>query len=452
MKLFQKLIAVPAVISMSAGFAVNAAEINSIDLNSYSDSSKVASMSDFQSNEFFPGDWTYESLKELSTKTNNVDSSIFNGKSISRIQAAAVLNSVIQSDDLLAGGEGMMNGSMINRLSDELGSELAIMKGRVDGLEARVNEFEAGQFSETTTMSAGAGFLIGATDSASGQTGLNNNDTVQFEYILEVDFNTSFTGEDKLNIEIETGNGLTNVGADKVGLDWGSGNADVLKLDDINYSFPVGSWDMAVGHSMDASKTWPNACSMNNMVDNLGDCGAANSVDLSGDTSFSASTGFGDGFELGIGVSGGDGTGLFTEQSSDAYGLAVGYETDSYGFTAAYSDKDTASYYGLTAYYSPEGLPTTLSGGVEFGTPEGAGEDTTQWAFGISGEVGEGTLSANVGTNGQMKDSTTDVYAYDLSYEYPLNDSMSVTPFVYVSEVADSDNTTGAGAFLSFSF
>ena len=345
-----------------------------------------------------------------------------------------------------------MNGAAIGRLSDELGSELAIMKGRVDGLEARVNGIEAGSFSDTTTMSAGAGFLIGATDSASGQTGLNNNDTVQFEYILEVDFNTSFTGDDKLNIEIETGNGLTNVGADKTGLDWGSSNADVLQIDDINYSFPVGSWDMAVGHSMDASKTWPNACSMNNMVDNLGDCGAANSVDLGGDTSFSASTEFGDGFELGIGVSGGDGKGLFTEQSSDAYGIAVGYETDTYGFTAAYSDKDTASYYGLTAYYSPEGLPTTLSGGFEFGTPEGTGEDTTQWAFGISGDVGEGTLSANVGTNGQMKDSTTDVYAYDLSYEYPLNDSMSITPFVYVSEVAGSDNTTGFGSFLSFSF
>ena len=143
---------------------------------------------------------------------------------------------------------------------------------------------------------------------------------------------------------------------------------------------------------------------------------------------------------------------MFTEQSSDAYGLAVGYETDAYGFTAAYSDKDTASYYGLTAYYSPEGLPATISGGFEFGTPEGTGEDTTQWAFGISSGLGEGKLSANVGTNGQMKDSTTDVYAYDLSYEYPINDSMSVTPFVYVSEIAGSDNTTGAGAFVSFSF
>ena len=239
-----------------------------------------------------------------------------------------------------------MNGAAIDRLSDELGSELAIMKGRVDGLEARVNGLEAGSFSETTTMSGSAGFLIGATDSAT-----DTNDKVQFEYIVEVDLNTSFTGEDKLNIEIETGNGLTNVGADKTGLDWGSSNADVLKVDDINYTFPLGSWKVAVGDSMDASKTWPNACSMNNMVDNLGDCGAANSVDLSGDVSFSAATGFGDGWEFGIGASSDSGTnGLFTKQSSDEYGLAIGYETDVYGFTAAYSDKDTASYYGLTAF------------------------------------------------------------------------------------------------------
>ena len=330
--------------------------------------------------------------------------------------------------------------------------ELAVTNSRIDGLEAKFNDIEAGSFSETTTMSGSVGFLIGATDSASGQTGANNNDTVQFEYSLGIDLNSSFTGDDKLNIGIVTGNGLTNVGADKTGLDWGESENNVLTVNDVNYTFPVGAWTIAVGDSMDASKTWPNACSMNNMVDNLGDCGAANSVDLSGDVSFSAATVFGDGWEIGIGASGGDGSGLFTEQSTDAYGLAVGYETDAYGFTAAYSDKDTASYYGLTAYYSPEGLPATISGGFEFGTPEGTGEDTTQWAFGISSAVGEGTLSANVGTNGQMKDSTTDVYAYDLSYEYPINDSMSVTPFVYVSEIAGSDNTTGAGAFVSFSF
>ncbi len=437
MKLFQKLIAAPAIISLASGFAVNAAEINATDLSDYTNSNNLVSLGDFKSDTLFPGDWAYDSLKDLT------NSSKFNGNSVSRLEAAAELS------NLIAGGEGLMNGAAIDRLSDELGAELAIMKGRVDGLESRVNTMEAGSFSETTSMSGSAGFLIGATDSATA-----TNDKVQFEYIIEVDLNTSFTGEDKLNIEIETGNGLTNVGADKTGLDWGSKDAaDALVVDDINYTFPVGSWTVAVGDSMDASKTWPNACSMNNMVDNLGDCGAANSVDLSGDVSFSAATGFGDGWEFGVGASGGTGaTGLFSKESTDAFGLAVGYETDVYGFTAAYSDKDTASYYGLTAFYSPDSMPTTLSGGFETGNPT-TGEDTTQWAVGISTDLGEGSLSLNVGTNGQVKDSTEDIYAYDISYEYPINDSMSITPFVYVSETRGTTaDTTGAGAFVSFSF
>ena len=441
MKLFQKLIAAPALISLASGFAINAAEINSTDLSDYSNSKNLVSLNDFKSDTLFPGDWAYDSLKDLTNSPK------FNGNSVSRLEAAAELS------NLIAGGEGLMNGAAIDRLSDELGSELAIMKGRVDGLEARVNGIEAGSFSETTTMSGSAGFLIGATDSAT-----DTNDKVQFEYIVEVDLNTSFTGEDKLNIEIETGNGLTNVGADKTGLDWGSSNADVLKVDDINYTFPLGSWKVAVGDSMDASKTWPNACSMNNMVDNLGDCGAANSVDLSGNVSLSAATGFGDGWELGLGISGIAGktdttsTGLFTKEGTDLFGLALGYEADTFGFTVAYSDKDTANYYGLVAYYSPEELPTTISGGVEVGNPD-SGEDTTQWAFGISTDVGEGTLSANIGTNGPIKDNAEEIYAYDLSYEYPLNDSMSITPFVYISETTGTTvDTTGAGAFVSFSF
>ena len=441
MKLFQKLIAAPAIISMASGFAVNAAEINSTDLGDYSNSSNLVSLGDFKSDTLFPGDWAYDSLKDLTNSPK------FNGNSVTRLEAAAELS------NLIAGGEGLMNGAAIGRLSDELGSELAIMKGRVDGLEARVNGLEAGSFSETTTMSGEVGFLLGATDSAT-----KANDVVQFEYALGIDLDTSFTGEDNLNIGIVTGNGLTNVGADKTGLDWGESESDALVVNDLNYTFPVGAWKVAVGDSMDASKTWPNACSMNNMVDNLGDCGAANSVDLSGNVSLSAATGFGDGWELGLGISGIAGktdttsTGLFTKEGTDLFGLALGYEADTFGFTVAYSDKDTANYYGLVAYYSPEELPTTFSGGVEVGNPD-SGEDTTQWAFGISTDVGEGTLSANIGTNGPIKDNAEEIYAYDLSYEYPLNDSMSITPFVYISETTGTTvDTTGAGAFVSFSF
>ena len=441
MKLFQKLIAAPAIISLASGLAVNAAEINSTDLSDYSNSNNLVSLGDFKSDTLFPGDWAYDSLKDLTNSPK------FNGNSVTRLEAAAELS------NLIAGGEGLMNGAAIGRLSDELGSELAIMKGRVDGLEARVNGLEAGSFSETTTMSGEVGFLLGATDSAT-----KANDVVQFEYALGIDLDTSFTGDDNLNIGIVTGNGLTNVGADKTGLDWGESESDALVVNDLNYTFPVGAWKVAVGDSMDASKTWPNACSMNNMVDNLGDCGAANSVDLSGNVSLSAATGFGDGWELGLGISGIAGktdttsTGLFTKEGTDLFGLALGYEADTFGFTVAYSDKDTANYYGLVAYYSPEELPTTFSGGVEVGNPD-SGEDTTQWAFGISTDVGEGTLSANIGTNGPIKDNAEEIYAYDLSYEYPLNDSMSITPFVYISETTGTTvDTTGAGAFVSFSF
>ena len=441
MKLFQKLIAAPALISLASGFAINAAEINSTDLSDYSNSNNLVSLDNFKSDTLFPGDWAYDSLKDLTNSPK------FNGNSVSRLEAAAELS------NLIAGGEGLMNGAAIDRLSDELGSELAIMKGRVDGLEARVNGLEAGSFSETTTMSGEVGFLLGATDSAT-----KANDVVQFEYALGIDLDTSFTGEDNLNIGIVTGNGLTNVGADKTGLDWGESESDALVVNDLNYTFPVGAWKVAVGDSMDASKTWPNACSMNNMVDNLGDCGAANSVDLSGNVSLSAATGFGDGWELGLGISGIAGktdttsTGLFTKEGTDLFGLALGYEADTFGFTVAYSDKDTANYYGLVAYYSPEELPTTFSGGVEVGNPD-SGEDTTQWAFGISTDVGEGTLSANIGTNGPIKDNAEEIYAYDLSYEYPLNDSMSITPFVYISQTTGTTvDTTGAGAFVSFSF
>ena len=332
--------------------------------------------------------------------------------------------------------------------------ELAVTNSRVDGLEARFNNFEAGAFSETTVLSGTAGFLIGGTSSDENDPADTEQDKFLTEYFYEIDLNTSFTGEDNLNVEIETGNATgTGVGGSG-GLDWGAGNADVLKVTDLNYSFPLGAWSVAVGDSMDASKTWPNACSMSNMLDALADCGAGNSVDLSGDISFSASTEFADGWELGLGVSANDGesTGMFTAESADYYGIAVGYETENYGFTVAFSDKDTTSHIGLTGFYSPDEIPVTFSGGYET-TEQDTGSDKSQWAFGISTEAGDGTLSANIGTNGSILEDAEEIYAYDVSYEYPLNDSMSITPFVYISELAGTtSDVTGFGASVSFSF
>jgi hypothetical protein len=407
MKLFQKLIVAPATLGLLIPSAAFAEEIKLAELSNYSSSKEVKSISDFNTAE-----------------------------------------------------------------------ELAVTNSRVDGLESRFNNFEASSFSETTTMSGSAGFLIGA-ESLDGDA----NEALMTEYFFEIDLNTSFTGDDKLNIEFETGNHMdAGVGKDKEGIDWGSGNGDTLKVTDLNYTFPLGGWTVAVGDSMDASKTWPNACAMNNMVDNLGDCGAANSVDLSGDVSFSASKEFGDGWELGLGISADSGEttrGMFTKEGDDMYGVALGYETETYGFTVAYSMKEKtdlefgddtsaagykasfdatdpqtdSTYYGLVAYYSPESTPVTFSGGIEFTDPEGSGSDKTQWTVGLTTDVGEGTLAATVGTDGAIADNVDETLAYDVSYEYPINDSMSITPFAYIVEQSGStEDTTGFGASVSFSF
>ena len=51
---------------------------------------------------------------------------------------------------------------------NEVSEDIAILRGRVDGLEAKQNEFEAGSFSETTTMDGKAIFDIGGVENSSG--------------------------------------------------------------------------------------------------------------------------------------------------------------------------------------------------------------------------------------------------------------------------------------------
>ena len=434
MKLFQKLIAAPAIISLASGFAVNAAEINSTDLSDYSRTNNLVSLDNFKSDTLFPGDWVYDSLKDLTNSPR------FNGSSVSRLEAAAELN------NLIAGGEGLMNGAAIERLSDELGSELAIMKGRVDGLEARINGIEAGSFTDTTTMKGKAKFQIGGTDGVT-------DEAVMASYFWEIDLNTSFTGEDKLNVEIETGNTPSTDGFLAV-TDFGKDSGDHLKVSDINYTFPVGDWKVTVGDSLDASKQFTGACEYGNTVDALSDCGTGNSIAVGGDQTISAGYDLDNGFSFGLGISADDGEttrGMFTAEGEDIYAVNVAYTGDNYAVALAYADVDVATYWGINASYSADGFPT-ISGGYEFGSPD-SGNDTTQFAVGLSSDLGPGEITVGMGTNGAITDGDEELYAYDVSYTYKFNDGMSFTPFAFIVEGANGgDDITGIRAEVGFKF
>ena len=435
MKFFQKLIAAPAIISLASGLAVNAAEINSTDLSDYSRTNNLVSLDNFKSDTLFPGDWVYDSLKDLTNSPR------FNGSSVSRLEAAVELN------NLIAGGEGLMNGAAIERLSDELGSELAIMKGRVDGLEARINGIEAGSFTDTTTMKGKAKFQIGGTDGVT-------DEAVMASYFWEIDLNTSFTGEDKLNVEIETGNTPKKTDSFLAVTDFGKDSEDVLKVSDINYTFPVGDWKVTVGDSLDASKQFTGACEYGNTVDALKDCGTQNSIAVGGDQTISAGYDLDNGFSFGVGISADDGEttrGMFTAEGEDIYAVNLAYSGDNYAVALAYADVDVATYWGINASYSADGFPT-ISGGYEFGSPD-SGKDTTQFAVGLSSDLGPGEITVGMGTNGAITDGDEELYAYDVSYTYKFNDGMSFTPFAFIVEGANGgDDTTGIGAEVGFKF
>ena len=165
-------------------------------------------------------------------------------------------------------------------------------------------------------------------------------------------------------------------------------------------------------------------------------------------------------------------------ESDDYYGLSLSYLKDTYGVTVAYANTTTTditagasataydvgdpktekTYLGFVGSYSPEAFPLSVSGGYEIGTVEGD-DDTYQYSLGVSYPIGEGTLSVTGGTNGSFVGSASDmsdeeeVRAYDVSYSYPINDSTTVTPFVYTIPGADSDlDVKGFGTSVSFSF
>ena len=324
--------------------------------------------------------------------------------------------------------------------------ELAVTNSRVDGLESKFNDFEAGSFSETTVMKGKAKFQIGGTDGVT-------DEAVMASYFWEVDLNTSFTGEDNLNVEIETGN-TPDTDSFLAVTDFGKDSGDVLKVSDLNYTFPAGDWSITVGDSLDASKQFTGACDYGNTVDSLSDCGTGNSIAVGGDQTISAGYDLDNGVSFGVGLSADDGetsSGMFTTEGEDIYALNVAYSGDNYALALAYADVDVATYWGINASYSPDNFPT-ISGGYELGDPD-SGNDTTQFAIGLSSDLGPGEITIGMGTDGAITDGEEELYAYDLSYTYKFNDGMSITPFAFIVEGASgADDTTGVGAEIGFKF
>jgi len=334
--------------------------------------------------------------------------------------------------------------------------ELAITNSRVDGLEARLNNFEAGSFSETTTASFGVDMYLGSTDTDDGSSTANDlDDSIMAGYSMGIGLNTSFTGEDSLDITLDAGN------ADGAGYAEFDGNStsDYLKVDGVSYTFPLGGATAFVGDNTDGSLLFTTACVYGGPSNKLDDCGNVNAGITGGEISAGASYDFGNGFSVASGLQ--TSQDVLTEESLDGVALNAAYTGESYGVSLTYSsvetsttEEDTAT--AINAYYTPEGLPS-ISVGYETVDIGGAASTVDEKESVFAGltwdEVGPGSLGVALGYSNIVEGSDEE-YMYEAYYEYPVNDGMTITPLVFVKEVAAAgkDDTTGVMVKTSFSF
>ena len=387
MKLFQKLLVAPAALGLLTPLSVTASEVN------------------------------LDSISNYSNNNLEIDQNLFTEDS--------------KKDLLLAGGEGLVDTSDIS--SDTVGG-----------------------FSETTTASFDVEFLFGALD-AEDVEGLSEATT--FDYTMGIGLETSFTGEDSLSATIDIGS--TSPLADDGSL-VGSALAsplffnynateDVLVLDGLTYTFPVGGATVMVGDNTDISALYTGACAYRAFTDYAGNCGTGNSVGIGGNgATVAMSYAFDSGFSLAGGVSS-EPTEILTEEGQDGFGIEAAYSADSWGVAVAYSDiDDLATFWGVNGMYAFDFA--TISGGVESQNPDD-GDTGTGFFVGLSfPEVGEGSLDLSVGTLGNYTDDEEEEYGYEASYAYPLNDGMTITPGIAYYAEDGEDGVTVFAVKTSFSF
>jgi len=505
MKLFQQLLVAPAALGLMAPLAATATELNINGVSDYSASNaEVQSISQFS--DVNPSDWAYKALTNLAERHGCVAGNP--SGSMTRYEAAALLNNCLGNVAQVTEEE--------RRLINEFSPELAVIKGRVDALEARVGEFEAGQFSTTTKLTGKTYFVVGAvtTDKDGGA-----DEATTFNYTTQLNLNTSFNGRDLLYTRIKTGNFVkSETFSNKktnTYLAASNQNGNALQVDKIWYTFPVGDnlrfwvgprvenyYMLASAPSiykpvLKAFALGGNGAAYGSSTD--GGFGAAWIQDVEpGQPRFAVSTNYA---SKGATKADNEGGGILTDSQSKwltkvEYGAARwqvsaaissnqcnkkdGKEsckvwTDYYSTEKGKSRTGDSTAYGLRAHWIPEStgaIPAVQLGydivDVDDDGATGSTEATAQWMVGLMWKdafVDGNRLGAAFGQRqyatdivGGADDPADDNFVWELYYDFKVSDNITVTPTlfggtdVYNGATDDSDDVFGGLVQTTFKF
>ncbi|QNJ26179.1 outer membrane porin [Synechococcus sp. SYN20] len=401
MNLIRKIFIVPATLSIvfsTANLKSKASSVIDLSINDMPENTvhsvassleQVTSITQFS--DVYPTDWAYQALSNLIERYGCVagypNGTYRGNRAMTRFEAAALLNACLDRVTEVT--------DELKRLMKEFENELAILKGRVDGLEARVGELEATQFSTTTKLSGLATFVVGANNFSGTKSKADaaNRDfgATAFNYDLQLSLETSFTGKDLLLTVLRTGNfdGNFAFGGSPNALStletaFQENGGNNLGIDKLFYQFPVAnSLTFTLGARVgqeDMLAVWPSAYPSDAILDvttlngapaaynkNLG---AGAGVSWSADNGFSVSANY---VAAQVSSSDPNAGGIGTAFSEASGTIQIAYESESWNIAVIWSGVQS---------------PSELAGG--FGTPFAAenyfsGSNSYMNAWGIGG-------------------------------------------------------------------
>ena len=390
------------------------------------------------------------------------------GASLSLIAPiAAQASDVVNLDEMNSYSRSKSTKSRLDSKTfiNEVSEDIVNLNGRIDGLEARQNEFEAGSFSDTTTLDGKAIFTVGSVDTEDA-TNLSEGYTgqVMAAYTYQMNLNSSFTGDDNLYIRLKTGNhdGWSDIKTPyNTYLSAGTGKAgDMLTVDKIWYTTPVGEnntvWFGPKIENYYMHATTPSIYKPVLKAFTLGGNAAAYGASTSPGAGWAYNADNGFAVSSNFTSQSGNSKGILNDEVKTSWATQVGFTKPQYSVSAIMNLKYNGwsdSYFkttdgssrsggdgsstniGLRGWWRPESTGTatpSISVGYDTSETDATGNSNTEAYFvGLTWQDminADDRIGIAFGQPQKHEDDTVDPFLYEVYYDYKVNDSVTITP------------------------
>lgn len=217
-----------------------------VDRESLANITSVSELSDVK-----PTDWAFAALKSLVERYGLIagypDGTFRGNRALTRYEFAAALNATLDrlNQQIGANSANFISREdleILRRLQAEFEGELAGLRGRVENLSQRLDAVQ--EFSTTTTFDGEA--LLGVIGVEGNEKADSKGDDVDsnltFGYRVRLNFDTSFTGKDRLRTRLQANN-IPKVSeaaeTDMANLTFQGESDNQFELSRLEYRFPI---------------------------------------------------------------------------------------------------------------------------------------------------------------------------------------------------------------------